>query len=256
MSAAVKTSLKNSQFVAVPVRVASFHSTPVSERRRRTNWDSGFAKYARTSRRMDAKRTLLRNVSAYAELLFQSWKAGEDEREGPSCRGPSWFTKGYSARGKKWNSNGPEESQWDSYRSKGKGHTRFCDSDDEDVETVFQSAFRGERVYYWSFSSGGNFHWKSSWTDYSRFRFEDEYDHSSTGYHRSSVSDSSSERLALGLSATGPVQLEEIKSAYRACALKWHPDRHQGAAKAAAEEKFKHCSAAYKTLCDKFAMAR
>ncbi|XP_068640176.1 uncharacterized protein [Aristolochia californica] len=254
MTSTVKTSLKNCQFVSAPLRVASFHSTPVSERRRRTSWDSGFNKHAKTSRRMDAKRTLLRNVSAYAERLFQNWKAGDDERDWSSDRGPSWFTKRYSARETKWTSSGPKESQWGSYRSTGRGYTQFCYSDDEDVENILRSAFRGENIYYWSHSSGGNFHWKSSWTDYSRLRFEDEYDHSS-GYHYAPLSDSASERLALGLSATGPLQLEEVKSAYRACALKWHPDRHQGSAKAVAEEKFKLCSAAYKSLCDKLAVA-
>ena len=32
---------------------------------------------------------------------------------------------------------------------------------------------------------------------------------------------------------------EEIKNAYRNLALKWHPDRHQEAGRAEAEEKFK-----------------
>uniref|UniRef100_A0A803QP12 J domain-containing protein n=1 Tax=Cannabis sativa TaxID=3483 RepID=A0A803QP12_CANSA len=67
-------------------------------------------------------------------------------------------------------------------------------------------------------------------------------------------SDLSSHRLALGLSVSGPLKLEEVKNAYRACALKWHPDRHLGSSKAVAEEKFKLCSAAYQSLCDKLAV--
>ena len=47
--------------------------------------------------------------------------------------------------------------------------------------------------------------------------------------------------------------LDEIKSAYKKAALKWHPDRHVGdsdADKKAAEEKFKEASEAYSVLSD------
>jgi len=41
---------------------------------------------------------------------------------------------------------------------------------------------------------------------------------------------------------------EELKKAYRREALRWHPDRHQGAEKATAEARFKKISAAYQEL--------
>ena len=42
---------------------------------------------------------------------------------------------------------------------------------------------------------------------------------------------------------------DELKRAYRREAMKWHPDRHkEGAAKAAAEKKFKLVSEAYQAL--------
>ena len=42
---------------------------------------------------------------------------------------------------------------------------------------------------------------------------------------------------------------DELKRAYRREAMKWHPDRHpEGAAKAAAEKKFKQVSEAYQAL--------
>ncbi|MCX7928669.1 MAG: DnaJ domain-containing protein [Patescibacteria group bacterium] len=44
--------------------------------------------------------------------------------------------------------------------------------------------------------------------------------------------------------------LEEIKNAYRKQALKWHPDRHQGADKEMAEKRFKEINEAYQVLSD------
>ena len=43
---------------------------------------------------------------------------------------------------------------------------------------------------------------------------------------------------------------EEIKRAYRRLAMKFHPDRNQGEAKAEAEIRFKECSEAYEVLSD------
>ncbi|KAJ6744409.1 CHAPERONE DNAJ-DOMAIN SUPERFAMILY PROTEIN-RELATED [Salix purpurea] len=40
---------------------------------------------------------------------------------------------------------------------------------------------------------------------------------------------------------------------FRLSALKWHPDKHQGASQAAAGERFKLCVDAYKSLCDALA---
>ena len=43
---------------------------------------------------------------------------------------------------------------------------------------------------------------------------------------------------------------DAIKKAYRALALRWHPDRHQGDAKEGAEKRFKAASEAYEVLSD------
>src|SRR6266702_4451258 len=51
----------------------------------------------------------------------------------------------------------------------------------------------------------------------------------------------------LGVSRTAAV--EEIKSAYRKAALKWHPDRNPEN-KADAEVKFRECTEAYSVLSD------
>ncbi|KAK7316980.1 hypothetical protein RJT34_00835 [Clitoria ternatea] len=61
---------------------------------------------------------------------------------------------------------------------------------------------------------------------------------------------SGSDRTILGLPPTGPLKIEDVKNAFRLSALKWHPDKHQGPSQAIAEEKFKLCVNAYKTLCN------
>ncbi|KAL4186364.1 hypothetical protein AMTRI_Chr09g13740 [Amborella trichopoda] len=241
---------------------ALFHSSAASERRRRTQWDFGFGaardsnkrfnSYTNRFRRMEGKKTLLRNVAAFADHLFQSWRLGDEENDhSESRKGTSWaYGSAYGGKRTRQSTSGSQESPWGSYRRKKKGGFHFCFDEDEDVEFIFRSAFGGERYCYWSFNKGSNFHWReasrTTWNWRSRRESyssdEDE-------------SDSTSERLALGLSASEPLKLEDVKSAYRACALRWHPDRHQGSSKVAAEEKFKHCSAAYKSLCDKLAPA-
>ncbi len=52
----------------------------------------------------------------------------------------------------------------------------------------------------------------------------------------------------LGLSHSVTLTSAVLQEAFRRCALTWHPDRHSGAAKRAAEEKFKEVQAAYQLL--------
>ncbi|XP_026391908.1 uncharacterized protein LOC113287385 isoform X1 [Papaver somniferum] len=212
---------------------------------------------------MHAKETLLRNASAFAECLFQSWR-DDDDSQPSSSEGNSWF-KRYWPKEPKKNSTGSQGSRWETYRGRREflkstkqaskqalyyismlaylcflilsreGVFQFCDASDEEVETKFGSAF----------------HSRSSQN--TRYRFEDDYEtyEDFSDSSNSSASDLASDRLALGLSAFGPLKLNDVKNAYRSCALRWHPDRHQGCSKDLAEEKFKLCSAAYQSLCDK-----
>src|SRR4051812_33993104 len=52
------------------------------------------------------------------------------------------------------------------------------------------------------------------------------------------------------LGVTRTADGEEIKRAYRRLAMKYHPDRHDGEGKAAAEASFKECAEAYEILSD------
>ncbi|KAJ9543832.1 hypothetical protein OSB04_023539 [Centaurea solstitialis] len=271
--------------------IALFHSTPVLDRRRRTHWESAGSFYRSSARRPNfnsrkqrkfyAKQELLRNASAFTENLFQGWR-GFDEFDPSSSNGSSSF-RGYSGpggfSGNRANSKGP---QFRAHRSKFFLHYEsvysrilcskyaFTSSkgyqfheEGENIETIFQSAFGGNGFYFWSFindepprSSSGfhSNHHRTSWRW--RQRLEDEYEDEDGSSSESDRVETNltKDRITLGLSGSGPLSLDDVKNAYRSCALKWHPDRHAGSSKAIAEEKFKVCSAAYQSLCDKLAL--
>ncbi|KAJ6968015.1 hypothetical protein NC653_036069 [Populus alba x Populus x berolinensis] len=212
--------------------------------------------YSRRSSRLNAKEVLLHNIGSYADHLFQSWHDGFDEEVPSSSSGPSWFRQQYSKGSRKDMNDNRRTTSW------GKKGSHFCEEDNADGENIFRSTFGGNRYFYWSFVSDEDPQWKSS-SDYHsysygknwRYRVEEDYDCSSESDSDDLESNIASDRLALGLRAHGPLKLEDVKNAYRSCALKWHPDRHQGSSKAVAEEKFKLCSAAYQSLCDKLTAA-
>ncbi|KAK2454483.1 Chaperone DnaJ-domain superfamily protein [Trifolium repens] len=259
MNSAFKTTLTHSNPNRISSTLRFFHSTPPLERKKRSFWDSRRNHYSRRFRRMQSKQSLLRDVNAYAEFMFQNWKEDIDEDDPSSSRDTSWFKKQYSPKDSRKHNNGNQGK----YRYR--RYHEFCEEDDIDVENILRSAFGGSRTFYWSFINEGNPHWGRS-GNFSNFGKSWNWRHQSDkGYGSSNGSESESEseclrsnsvsdRLALGLSASGPLKLEDVKIAYRSCALKWHPDRHQGSTKAIAEEKFKHCSAAYQSLCDKLAV--
>lgn len=100
------------------------------------------------------------------------------------------------------------------------GGFQFCEEDDVDVENIFRDAFGGNRFFYWSFINEENPQWRSSsnynnygrsWKWNWRHRTEETYDSSSD--YESLEPDLASDRLALGLSASGPLKLEDVKNA-------------------------------------------
>jgi hypothetical protein len=107
------------------------------------------------------------------------------------------------------------------------GYHEFCEEDDIDVENILRSAFGGSRTFYWSFINEGNPHWGRS-GNFSNFGKSWNWRHQSDkGYGSSNGSESESEseclrsnsvsvsdRLALGLSASGPLKLEDVKIAW------------------------------------------
>ncbi|TXG57967.1 hypothetical protein EZV62_015796 [Acer yangbiense] len=278
----MKAAIFNPQSHLIHMRAALFHSTAVLERKRRNHWQSFRShehsnSYSKRFRKMQSKKSFLNNISAYAEHLFQlisltsvevrpdhsmSWKDELDEDDPSSSKGTSWFNKQYVR---------PERGANQGRHHRDRRGFQFCEDEDEldfDVDKMFRSSFGlgsgsgRKQHFYWSFIDEEDIKWRSSFrysNDYGnngnrRFRVEEEdYEYSSTE-SESSNSDMSSYRQALGLSVSGPLKLKDVKNAYRACALKWHPDRHQGSSKVVAEEKFKLCSQAYQSICDKLAV--
>ncbi|MED6114801.1 hypothetical protein PIB30_083924 [Stylosanthes scabra] len=231
-SAIIKATIfNNSNTKCLPFTASSaffFHSTPFLERKRHTSWNSRRKHFSRIFRRIQEKRTLLRNANAYAEYLFQRWKVDNDEEDPSSSQGPSWFREQYTTpKGSRRYRKGNQGS-----KHRFKRDTEFCE-DDIDVDN-FSSG--GNRYFYWSFVHEENSQWER-WEGFSNYGKSFNWRHGSEkAYEFSTESESSCsgsvpDRLALGLNSSGPLKLEDVKNAYRACALKWHPDRHQGSSK-------------------------
>ncbi|KAI3682396.1 hypothetical protein L1987_82352 [Smallanthus sonchifolius] len=242
MNRATKLALINLNNSPFYPKAAFFHSTPVLDRRRRTHWESRPNFNPRRQRKFYSKQELLRKVNAFAEDFFQGW---HDHDEPSSSHGSSWF-RNLNGGPRRFNGTGAN-----SKGAHGKGRKKgfqFYD-DKEEVETIFQYSFGANGgSYFWSFINDESPRRQQFEEDYDDDEDDDDEDESERV-----ETDLRKDRIALGLSGSGPLNLEDVKNAYRACALKWHPDRHHGSSKAHAEEKFKVCSAAYQSLCDKLA---
>ncbi|KAL8143655.1 hypothetical protein V2J09_016687 [Rumex salicifolius] len=254
--------LRNS--AATPL--ASFHSTPVSDDKWKKNWNSAcnkgqhqqpsksYIRYVTRQRRAEAKRAL-------NSLLFNG---------GPFQTASEHATRPKRKKVKKSSCNSDLEDDTDSSTQAGRSSTshskktktkqrrkqrkEYATEDDEQHETIFQAKF-GNRWYSWSFNA---FHSSSFYRSTSGFGWKENtqnrndrqnwWEEVDSDNEREQVG-SHSDRTVLGLPPYGPLKIEDVKSAFRLSALKWHPDKHQGPSQAQAEEKFKLCVNAYKSLC-------
>ncbi|XP_073148801.1 uncharacterized protein [Henckelia pumila] len=130
-----------------------------------------------------------------------------------------------------------------------------CEDFDEYPERVFEATY-GKRCFEWTFKPWKmGFDWRET-SDWSKSTYQE---HGAKSRIESDdepfiVGDYADKRI-LGLPTAGPLKIEDVKHAFRQSALKWHPDKHQGPSQADAEEKFKNCANAYKSLCNAFATA-
>ncbi|XP_022894164.1 uncharacterized protein LOC111408663 isoform X4 [Olea europaea var. sylvestris] len=120
---------------------------------------------------------------------------------------------------------------------------------DAHPERIFQATF-GKRCFTWTFKPWEmGFDWRENFSWNNR-RYEEHDTKGGTEFTSgSTIVGTYSDRITLGLPPAGPLKIEDVKTAFRSSALKWHPDKHQGPSQADAEEKFKHCVNAYKSLC-------
>ncbi|XVF14982.1 hypothetical protein REPUB_Repub09cG0108900 [Reevesia pubescens] len=239
--------------------VASFHSTPVTCEKWKKKWNfderssqqptKNYVRYAVRQKRADAKRAL-------KDLLFNYGSSNISFQD----EDPKWKFDGTED----WDADGSNKKRQSRFygrhagKSKPKKRRFRRESFSEDFdhpETIFQAAF-GNKWYTW-FSRGDSsfqnsesgFDWreKSGWTN--RRTKEWETTSETESEDESYAVGSCSDRTILGLPSTGPLKIEDVKNAFRLSALKWHPDKHQGPSQAIAEEKFKRCVDAYKSLC-------
>ncbi|PWZ19088.1 hypothetical protein Zm00014a_015102 [Zea mays] len=132
------------------------------------------------------------------------------------------------------------------------------DDDDECAHTPY-GTYGGKKSFTWYWpgeddglgSNPSGFQWREeSQSAKSKEKFWNESDVDED--EGSSRDDLRSYRISLGLPVLGPLKLDHIKAAFRASALKWHPDKHQGPSQAEAEEKFRRCVEAYNALTRAF----
>ncbi|RWR86857.1 Chaperone DnaJ-domain-containing protein [Cinnamomum micranthum f. kanehirae] len=236
---------------------APFHSTPISLAKWKSKWNSdegrgsqpskNYVRYATRQKRADGRKSLkdLLSNTSY-KLSFQDEdRMSDDETISRDAEDIQPQPKKSSQKAKPRHNRNKRKWSKDNFGS------------DYDVhpETVFQATF-GNRCFTWSFRS-----WEDSNFQNSTFGFEWRENSDQTDNRRvweTSESDNDeatsiglySDRVTLGLPPTGPLKIEDVKNAFRASALKWHPDKHLGPSKEKAEEKFKLCVNAYKSLCN------
>ncbi|XP_010516442.1 PREDICTED: uncharacterized protein LOC104792095 isoform X2 [Camelina sativa] len=251
MIAAIRAAILKPQYYCSHLKTAFFHSTPILQRKHQSN--------SKARKRKRAKQDLRRDVNDFAEHLFGIWSDGFDY----SSKHTSWFQKQFS-RVSKRNRNG---SSRHTPQHLDKRCFDFSEVDEGyEIEYFLRNALGGSRGFSWSNNThqdgGARFgrssnNFRKSWG--SRYRLdqeeekEEEEDEYSSRESRVKEPNEESHRQELGLSSSGPLNLVDVKIAYRACALKWHPDRHHASTKNAAEEKFKLCTVAYQSLCEKLA---
>lgn len=240
---------------------SQFHSTPASLVKWQSKWDIGkgegsnqqpsktYIRYAVRQKRADAKRALKNLLlnGKPSKHYFQdeklAWGAEEIGSRRKECS---------HSRLKK--SKRSESSRTGSKRWQNKKSFYNDEGDYQQPEPKFSASFAGYRCYTWSYESWESSNFQSStsgfeWREDSKWEKARKRAWNESGVENASTNVGSySHRVALGLPPTGPLKLDDVKSAYRASALKWHPDKHQGPSQAIAGEKFKRCVDAYNSL--------
>lgn len=261
-------------------QLADFHSTRVSLEKWKNKWPSDgkrtpdvrsgqqpskdYIKYKIRQKRADTKKAL-RNLlfnSGASSFVFEetfaktdtTWDVDEEEPLDKKDRSKSSHAARRAARAHH-------------RRMKRKLRREKKHEDGDEPENIFQASF-GKRWCSWSYPYWGEPFYQSSRTGFG-FRehsnwssrrpresdIESEAESDTEPCIDSTIDSTNSERKILGLPLRGPLQIQDVKNAFRLSALKWHPDKHQGPSQAVAEEKFKQCVDAYNSLCSSLSTA-
>ncbi|KAI3669145.1 hypothetical protein L6452_40369 [Arctium lappa] len=256
--------------------VAYFRSTPTSFEKWENKWNNSsdfkgpqpsktYIKYKTRQKRADAKKALndLFFRSGYSKFTLGGGSL--KKRQGVErLDGDPTDRTGDRKKGDPLKSSAHRTSKGHQKRHKSKPKKGiFFEEFDDDPGMHFQATF-GNRWYSWSFKS-----WEESFSQSQTSGFEWREDSNGTNSRskwRTASDDESdddksyaigshSDRVTLGLPTNGPLKIDEVKNAFRLSALKWHPDKHQGPSQAMAEDKFKVCVSAYKSLCNALSTA-
>ncbi|CAH8357727.1 unnamed protein product [Eruca vesicaria subsp. sativa] len=254
-------SLLSSSSAATKTILAPFHSTSVLSEKSRKHFGSDRAsKGGSTSdssknssvrftctvkdkgRRTGAKKTLdnLLHHRGLNDPLQNEWNFGPN----PLIRDRHMKKKSPPGRGKK-----PRDKKTKRWHREGNTDDDF----DTDAPNKFDKKWReawtnhSHKSSSYSRDSTSGFQWTEGWSWTTQSQRSKTWSHESC--EEPLIVGSQSDRNALGLPLAGPLKLEDVKNAYHSSAKIWHPDMHQGASKAAAQEKFKRCVDAYNSLC-------
>lgn len=258
--------LRTTHLLVDPTRLAasSFHSTPVSSAKWKDKFD---CKHEHGARKLSKnyERYVVRQKRAEGKKALKDYLLFG--KSSPHLQGGSTgsFANSHDIPRFKTFRKG-SQSHGSTKSRQGVHHHRKCKKDRERFYNFFREEYyvHPDKIFEDMFGENHRFTWSHiSWESFSfgdsssRFRRTGE----SKRERVCSDSDDESEdettnigshahRAILGLPACGPLTLDAVKTAFRASALRWHPDKHPGSSQAVAEEKFKLCVNAYNSLCN------
>lgn len=241
--------------------LAPFHSTSVLSEKSRKHFGSDRASKGNGTTSESSKNSSIRFTCTVKEkggrtgakktvdkLLFHrglndplqnEWNFGSN----PLIRDRHMKKKSPPGRGKK-----PRDKKTKRWHREGNTEDDFDAGATYKFDNKWREAWtnQSQKASY-SRDSASGFQWREGWSWTTQSQRSKTWNDESCG--EPLIVGSQSDRDALGLPVVGPLKLEDVKNAYRSSAKKWHPDKHQGPSKVAAQEKFKLCVDAYNSLC-------
>ncbi|CAM0901560.1 unnamed protein product [Alopecurus aequalis] len=246
---------------------ASFHSTPVAHAKWKAKWDCknehGERKLSKKYERYVVRQKRAEGKKALKDYLLFGKSTPHLQDGSIGSFADSHGTPRFQTFRKRPQDHSSAKSgqgvhhQRKNKRDKAKFYNFFYETRYVNPENIFETMFGEDRGFTWSNMSWEGFHFRDSSSGFRRAGesrrqrvasdSEDESDDEDIG--ETAGVGSHAHRATLGLPTCGPLTLDDVKTAFRASALRWHPDKHPGSSQAVAEEKFKVCVNAYNSLC-------